>query len=279
MTVTATPLRVLLVGRGKVARGLSRGVSSRGTAVARMRALSSVTDADLRWAQLVLLAVPDAAIRAAAEALALRAPVALPVLHLSGNRLVSEASACREHGALHPLASFASRQHPPSMEGVSFALAGTPRAQRLGKRFVRALGGKLLKAPSQTPLQGPSYHAAAALVANGGAALAASGIDILVRLGADRTSAQHGIASLLRSVADNVDRVGVPHALTGPIVRGDAATVAQHRAALRALGGPGLGAYDGIAEAILGCAIDAGLSEDAARQVRSVLRSRERAAH
>ena len=42
----------------------------------------------------------DAAIRAAAEALALRAPVALPVLHLSGNRLVSEASACREHGGL-----------------------------------------------------------------------------------------------------------------------------------------------------------------------------------
>ena len=148
MTVTATPLRVLLVGRGKVARGLSRGVSSRGTAVARMRALSSVTDADLRWAQLVLLAVPDAAIRAAAEALALRAPVALPVLHLSGNRLVSEASACREHGALHPLASFASRQHPPSMEGVSFALAGTPRGAYLRSyvfEFIRMFAPTLEK--------------------------------------------------------------------------------------------------------------------------------------
>lgn len=271
MSAAAAPLRVLVVGRGKVAHGVQHGARAQGLAACRLRTLAGLLDADLRWAEVVLLAVPDGVIRAAAEALAERAPRALPVLHLSGNRPVSEADACHEHGALHPLASFASAQRPPALSGVSFALAGTPRAVRVGKRLVRALGGKALRAP--TSLQGPAYHAAAALVANGGAALAASGVDILMHLGLDALSAQRGVAGLLRTVADNVEHVGVPQALTGPIVRGDAATVSEHRAALRALGGSGLATYDAIAQAILACAIDAGLPPDAASRVQRALRN------
>lgn len=274
MSAAAAPLRALVVGRGKVAHGLQHGARTRGLAICRLRTLAGLREADLRWAEVVVLAVPDAVIRAAAEALSGRIPRALPVLHLSGNRPVGEADACREHGALHPLASFASAQRPPALSGVGFAVAGTPRAVRVGKRLVRAIGGNVLRAPK--PLQGPAYHAAAALVANGSAALAASGVDILMRLGLDAPSAQRGVAGLLRTVADNVEQVGVPQALTGPIVRGDAATVADHRAALRALGGSGLATYDAIAQAILACAIDAGLTPDAASGVQRALRKEPR---
>ena len=107
----------------------------------------------------------------------------------------------------------------------------------------------------------------------GGAALAASGVDILVRLGLDRASAQQGVAGLLRTVAANVERVGVPEALTGPIMRGDAVTVLAHRAALRDLGGTGLATYDAIALAILATAVEAGLSPEAAAEVRRALRA------
>ncbi|MBK6575075.1 MAG: DUF2520 domain-containing protein [Sandaracinaceae bacterium] len=274
MTAPAAPMRVLVVGRGKVAHGIRHAARSRPTqAVCRLRTLTQVRATDLAWAELVLLTVPDGAIRAAAESLAPRVSARLPVLHLSGSRPVSEASACPEHGGLHPLASFASAQQPPSLSGVRFALGGTARALRMGRRLVRALGGKVLPDGSGAPLQGPAYHAAAALVANGGAALAASGVDILVRLGLDRASAQQSMAGLLRTVADNIERVGVPEALTGPIVRGDAATVLAHRAALRDLGGTGLATYDAIALAILATAVEAGLSPEAAAEVRRALRA------
>jgi hypothetical protein len=77
-----------------------------------------------------------------------------------------------------------------------------------------------------------AYHAAAGLVANGAAALAAGGVDLLERAGVDRKTAALMLGPLLRSVADNVERIGLPAALTGPIRRGDAAGVARHLALL-----------------------------------------------
>ena len=140
MTAPAAPMRVLVVGRGKVAHGIRHAARSRPTqAVCRLRTLTQVRATDLAWAELVLLTVPDGAIRAAAESLAPRVSARLPVLHLSGSRPVSEASACPEHGGLHPLASFASAQQPPSLSGMRFALGGTARALRMGRRLVRAL--------------------------------------------------------------------------------------------------------------------------------------------
>jgi predicted short-subunit dehydrogenase-like oxidoreductase (DUF2520 family) len=240
----------------------------------RLRALRAVREADLTWADAVLLAVPDGAIANAAESLAARVG-RTPVLHLSGNRPFDEAGVCREHGALHPLASFASSKAPPSLEGVHFALSGTPSARQAGERIARALGGHVLQVRrgERAGLHGSAYHASAALVANGAAALAAGGVDILTRLGVSRARAQRAVAGLLRTVAHNVEHVGVPAALTGPVVRGDAVTVGEHRAALAKLGGGGLAVYDAIAHAIVACAVDAGLPTRAAEGVRRILTS------
>lgn len=267
-----TPMKVLVVGRGKVGSGLQRAARSRGSTLAcRMRSLAGLEPKDVAWAETILLAVPDQAIRSCAERLAAEVG-ALPVLHLSGNRATDEASACREHGALHPLASFASKDAPPDLRGVSFALGGTPAATRAGRRLVRALGGRVLSGPARHgPLQGPAYHAAAALVANGAAALSASGVDILMRLGVERRAAQRAVAALLRTVAQNVEQVGVPAALTGPIMRGDAATVKEHRRALTQLGGESRATYDAVAHAILACARAAGLSARGGESVRDAL--------
>jgi predicted short-subunit dehydrogenase-like oxidoreductase (DUF2520 family) len=98
-------------------------------------------------------------------------------------------------------------------------------------------------------------------------------VDILARLGVGRVPAQRAVAGLLRTVAHNVEHVGVPAALTGPVVRGDAATVGEHRAALEALGGGGLSVYDAIGRAIVTCAVDAGLPGGAAEGVLAALSS------
>ena len=65
------------------------------------------------------------------------------------------------------------------------------------------------------------YHAAAGLVANGAAALAAVGVELLVVSGVPRKEAPKMLGPLLRSVAENVEALGFPDALTGPIRRGD----------------------------------------------------------
>jgi predicted short-subunit dehydrogenase-like oxidoreductase (DUF2520 family) len=72
-----------------------------------------------------------------------------------------------------------------------------------------------MQARSLPRLHKDSYHAAAALVANGGATLCSAGIELLVRAGMPRTQAARALGPLLRSVAEHVGRLGLPAALTG----------------------------------------------------------------
>jgi predicted short-subunit dehydrogenase-like oxidoreductase (DUF2520 family) len=111
----------------------------------------------------------------------------------------------------------------------------------------------------------------AALLANGAAALAATAIDALVLLGASRRDAERASAGLLETVASNIDALGLPLALTRPIVRGDAGAVRRHREALAKLDHSALTLYDAVAPAILDVAVRAGLHDDEARAIRSAL--------
>ena len=84
-------------------------------------------------------------------------------------------------------------------------------------------------------LDAVAYHAAAGLVANGAAALAAGGVELLEAAGVDAKTAAAMLGPLLRSVAENVARLGLPAALTGPVRRGDAAGLERHLETLRRL--------------------------------------------
>jgi predicted short-subunit dehydrogenase-like oxidoreductase (DUF2520 family) len=118
-----------------------------------------------------------------------------------------------------------------------------------------------------------SYHAAAALAANGAAGLAFAAVSILERLGFDRRAAERAIGGLLRTVGDNVQSLGVPAALTGPIARGEPRTVARHRRALARLGRGALGAYDAVLPVVVDCARASGLTR---AKALAILRQRER---
>ena len=77
------------------------------------------------------------------------------------------------------------------------------------------------------------YHAAAGLVANGAAALADAGARLLELAGCPARDSARVLGPLLRSVAENVERLGLPEALTGPVRRGDAETVVRHIASIQ----------------------------------------------
>jgi predicted short-subunit dehydrogenase-like oxidoreductase (DUF2520 family) len=133
---------------------------------------------------------------------------------------------------MHPMISFASPERAPGLLRGQLHVDGDPAAERAA----RSLGKRLGMTPRTIRgLDRVAYHAAAGLVANGAAALAAGGVDLLERAGVDRHTAAAMLGPLLRSVADNVEAMGLPAALTGPVRRGDATGVGRHLETLKKL--------------------------------------------
>lgn len=187
-------------------------------------------------ADVILLATPDGAIEKVARSLArmggkeCRGKV---VLHTSGalDRLVLAPLARRgaATGSLHPMQTFSGRG-VPYLEGVIFAVEGDRAARRAGWAIARALGGVPVRIEGKNK---PAYHAAGALVANQALALAESATRVLMKLGFTRRRALRALLPLMRQMLDNYERLGPQAAWTGPIARGDYATVAEHVRALR----------------------------------------------
>ena len=267
-------MNLLIVGRGRVGRGLQRGLRNAESFSVATAGRKPSRQA-LRKADVVVLAVLDEAIEDVAESIAAHLRESAVVLHCAGARGPEELRACARHGAatgvMHPLISFPSSTASPSLRGGTFTVGGSPRAVRAARRIARACGARSTLGITTSP----AYHAAAALLANGAASLAFSSVTILRSLGFEPRSAERAMAGLLRSVADNVEQLGVPQALTGPIARGDAETVALHRSALRRIGRPLLDAYDALGPVILQCAQAAGLDDERAEAIKRAFRSRK----
>lgn len=170
-------------------------------------------------AEVTVLAVRDAEIEEVAGDL--DAPL---MAHLSG----LHGPLPRVRLALHPAMTFpAPARGPVSLEGVGFALtAADDEAAAWGRRMAADLGGKVVEL---SPADRPRYHAACALASN-----------VLVTLeeAASLTLSDCGVpdprAHLGPLVAATVAnwRVDGPAALSGPVVRGDWATVDCHLAEL-----------------------------------------------
>ncbi len=228
-------LAVFVFGAGKAGTALARALRARGVIV-RLRAarkgLPRAIDADV-----VVLAVRDRDLTPVAEKMrdAGIVPRRAVVVHVAGalgaEPLASLRGSCAGVGQMHPMISFASPAWAPGLARGNVHVQGDPRAVSRA----RALASLLGMTPRTVPdLDAIAYHASAGLVANGAAALAAVGAELLVRAGVARAVAPKMLGPLLRSVAENVERLGFPDALTGPVRRGDAAGLEKHLATLRA---------------------------------------------
>ncbi len=262
-------MNVAVLGRGRVGRGLASALAPKGGPVA-VRCVSGHAPParTVRWADAVVLAVPDGAIAAVAAAVADVLRPGTAVLHCAGARGPDELSVLRDRrmhvGVMHPLVSFADAHHAPALAGTTFVVSGDRSAVKAARAIGRAVGARVVVAD----VHGPAYHAAAALVANGAAALADAATRVLIRVGLRPREAERAVGALLRTVADNVEHLGMPRALTGPVARGDAATVSAHRHALAAVDRRAKDAYDAVGSAIIESAIGAGLPAAHARRVR-----------
>jgi predicted short-subunit dehydrogenase-like oxidoreductase (DUF2520 family) len=190
----------------------------------------------------LLIAVSDSALEDVAEALARDVSGTGLALHTCGARGIGELAPLRSRGfscgTLHPLQTICRpEQGVAALPGSAFAVSGDGPAVEWAERIVELLGGQPLRIP---PASRPLYHAAAVMASNYVAALIDAAQSLLAAAaGEDRDSALRALAPLVRRAVENTLEQGPVAALTGPIERGDAATVRLHLDAL-ALTPPGI---------------------------------------
>lgn len=236
-TKSAGPI-VFIFGAGKVGSGLARALRDAGVTCS-LRPQRSDLPARKINADIVVLAVRDRHIAEAAQALRERGLIGhrpVVVVHCAGALGPEVLAPARDPEGLvsvaqmHPMISFASKEITPSLDRGQLHVDGDSAAVRAASALGRRLG---MSPRTVLGIDRVAYHAAAGLVANGAAALAAGGLDLLEKANVSRDVGAAMLGPLLRSVAENVEQLGMPSALTGPVRRGDVGGIKRHLETLR----------------------------------------------
>lgn len=202
---------------------------------------SAALDTNLLW-----FCVPDREIRGAASALAdhlaARATAhkkgRIPskvrfAFHSSGALLSRELDPLRKAGvavaSVHPLMTFVAGAHP-SLTGVPFAMEGDDEATRVARRIVRELGGESFSLPAARKA---AYHAWATMTSPLLLAFLVTLEEAARAAGLTRQDARRTSLPIIRQTLANYSRLGPAQSFSGPLVRGDAETVAKHLAVLK----------------------------------------------
>lgn len=237
--------RVLIVGAGQVGRGLSRALQAAGVTVldlhgrkpSQFATTCGALPKSLRDANVVIVAVRDPQIEGALDEIdraSSQVSAGTVVLHTSGIHEASAYTNLRGRGifcgTFHPLAPFSIPDKAVELlRGGWIGLDGDETAKSTGRRLAGHLGARTIDIP---PGGKATYHAAAVMASNLPVALAAAAGDLLHSLGIPERSAQGAVESLMRSAVGNLADRSPADALTGPVVRGDPATVKAHLSAL-----------------------------------------------
>jgi predicted short-subunit dehydrogenase-like oxidoreductase (DUF2520 family) len=224
--------------------------------------------------EILFICLPDRGIRGAASRIAAEAETLAgkTVFHTSGALPASALAPLRRRGAavasFHPVRSFPKKDGSGKLfAGATIALEGDPKAVAAGARIVKALGGRTLRL---RPGQKAAFHAACTIVSSYLVVLFEMAGAALKRAGIKGPNAARALRDLAQGTLRNVNSVDTGRALTGPVVRGDAETVARH---LRILRGRPLhrDAYDALGRLALGLAARRGLPADRVKALRTLL--------
>jgi predicted short-subunit dehydrogenase-like oxidoreductase (DUF2520 family) len=225
----------------------------------------------------LVLAVPDSAVAGVAEMLAGlgEAEPECVALHLSG-ALPTAILAPLERagyvtGSLHPLQTVADpSQGLERLKGAYFTFEGAAEARAVAVEIVGAAGGRLLEVHAADKAR---YHAACVFASNYLVACAGVAARLLAdAVNVSEEEAAQALRPLWRGAIANLDELGLPRALTGPVARGDVETVRGHLAALR---GDTRQAYAALALQALALGRELGLADEAARAMEAEIRSTE----
>lgn len=196
---------VHVVGAGRVGSALAARLAERGVRLGQ------------EPAELVLLCVPDRAIAEVAAGIALGPWVA----HVSGATPLAALAPHTRRFGLHPLQTFTRARGAEQLDGAYAAVTSeSEEARETGFSLARLLG----LTPFALAEEGrDAYHAGAAIASNYLVTLRRAAGTLLEAAGAP----PEALDPLMRRTIEN------DFELTGPIARGDWATVDAHVAAIR----------------------------------------------
>lgn len=296
MRESMTQKTVAIIGAGRVGSSIGFLLARSGyavTAVAAQSAASaeralafigggeSVTDVvKASGADIVFITTPDRSIRDVCGEIARGGglkPGSL-VVHMSGAHSLDLLEAAKGAGArravVHPLQSVPSmEQGVKNLPGSFYRIEADPEALQTARDLVKALGGIELVMPKWTP-DGHSaalYHAGAVAVSNYFVALVDYGLKFYEALGADRREALQAVLPLIKGTLTNIETLGVPGALTGPIVRGDVETVRGHVEAMRERAPELLDLYRALARHTVEVAGERGLENEKTEELLKIV--------
>ena len=238
-------LRVGVVSAGRVGAALGAALSRAGHRIVAVSAVSTESrrradrmlpgvpvlppDEVIDAADFVLLAVPDDALRPLVAGLATAGAwrEGQLVAHTSGSHGIDVLDPAAARGvlalALHPVMTFAGRpEDADRVEGATFGVTAPDELRPVAEALVVEMGGEPVWVPEAAR---PLYHAALTVGSNHLVTLVNDALTMLDSAGVEQPSRL--LAPLLSAALDNVLRLG-DAALTGPVSRGDVATLTTH---------------------------------------------------
>ncbi len=156
------------------------------------------------------------------------------VIHCSGVDSLDVLQKAKDDGAhvggFHPLQSFANVSKAiENLPGSTFALEAEEPLLDTLKNMAESLEGNcVVLGLGDKPL----YHAAAVIACNYTATLMKMATDLWKIFGVSPDEATKALLPLLRGTINNIENVGLPDCLTGPIARGDIGTIMKHLEAM-----------------------------------------------
>ncbi|MCD6599508.1 MAG: DUF2520 domain-containing protein [Dehalococcoidia bacterium] len=200
------------------------------------------------------------------------------VLHCSGAYsidILEPARQCYANvGSIHPLQTFASiNEAVKNLPGSTFALeADEPLLSRL-KELASALNGRYVELkPGNKVL----YHTAAVFVSNYLVTLIKLALDLWQDFGVSANEATKSLLPLLKGTVNNIENIGLPNCLTGPIARGDLGTIDKHLNALKAINSPSFTTYQELGLQTISIALAKGkIDDDRAEELKTLLKGQD----
>ena len=259
---TADSHRLTVAGRGNLGRSLARALKA--------RLLPARTGFTVPPGGILFLCVPDAAIAAMAERVAAMSPPrGLAIVHTSGAQGLDVLAALRPNavGSFHPLQPFPAPRDPSAFRGITVAVDGsTPALRRRLSALARRLGATPRRVDDS---QRALYHASAAFASNFTHVAVAKAAELLQEMGWSEKESLAALMPLVEGQLANMRRLGPVRGLTGPIRRGDSATVERHVSAMRDPEKARI--YRMLGLVALEIAVQAGLDAAAAERTRRAL--------
>lgn len=132
--------------------------------------------------------------------------------------------------SLHPLQSLASvNEAVKNLIGSYFCIEGDKAALAVARKIITVLKGKEIELKVDKK---PLYHAGASVASNFLVATVGLGLELFEAAGINRQEALRALMPLIKGTVKNIENLGIPSALTGPISRGDTGVIEDHLMAI-----------------------------------------------